>query len=381
MTRTSPYDPFKAINMKIHLLPDEGMDSRRVERILSLLEETNGVIDFQLQEPVPVPTASEAAEFEELFHVCARARAALRLPKKEYLVLLTDRPNRRNYFASMDPGEPRNSFVHADDWKLFLDCEDVLPVAFTVLNIVLLHKTESDQALLPGVLHMHPIGCVHDFCGDKTDVIFKLRTGDICDVCIERMRGKGLSDIYLEHAIRILGHLSRQMRHHFSFKPNPQLSRMVIDMKAGTITLPGYDDRKVHIEPLSLAYYVLLLLHSDGIMNAEWQQVPMIRTVWQTAYRVLAPLEKDRVITATIAGHCANEQYRNSRTREVKEAFEKSLGPMIASEYSVKVNRGMGRLVTFPRDKVTIRNFNSLDNEIQGNQMLEEAWRTMKADA
>ena len=367
--------------MKIHLLPDEDMDPRRVKKILSLLEETGGVINFKLQKPVPVKTLSEKAHFEEFFQVCARARAALRLPSNEYLVLLTDRPNHWNYFASLDHSEPRNSFVHAGEWKLFLDCEDVLPVAFTVLNIVLLHKTEPDPALREQIYHRNSIGCVHDFCQKKTDVIFKLRTGDICDVCIERMRGKGLSDIYLEHAIRILGHLSRQMRHHFSFQPTLQLSRMEIDMKAGTITLPDYDDRKVHMEPLSLAYYVLLLLHPDGIMNAEWQQVPMIRVVWQTAYRVVAPLENERVLNATIAGHCANDQYRNSRTREVKEAFEKSLGPRIAADYIVKVIRGKGRLVTLPRNNVTIRNFNSLDKEIKKNKALEEAWRTMKADA
>lgn len=366
--------------MKIHLLPDEGMDSRRVKRILALLEETDGLIDFRLQKAVPVPTASEAADFEELFEVCTRARAALRIPSNEYLVLLTDRPNRRNFFAILDPREPHNGFVHAGEWNLFLDCEDALPVAYTVLNLVLLHKTEPDPSLLPEVLHMHPIGCVHDFCGDKTDVIFKLRTGDICDVCIERMRIKGLKDVFIEHAFRILGHLSRQMRHHFSFRPNLELSNMVIDMKSGTITLTEFDDRKVHIEPLSLAYYVLLLLHRDGIMNGEWNQVPKVREVWQQAYRVLAPLEKEKLLAATIAGHCANEQYRNSRTLEVKQAFEKILGPRIASDYLVKVSRGKGRWVRFPRERVTIRNFNSLDAVIAGDQALEEAWRTMKAD-
>jgi len=380
MDETSPHDPLNPINMKIHLLPDEGMDPRRVERILSLLEEPNGVIDFQLQEPVPVPTVSEAAEFEELFQVCARARVALRLPEKDYLVLLTDRPNRRNYFASMDPGEPRNSFVHADDWKLFLDCEDVLPVAFTVLNIVLLHKTESDQALLPGVLHMHPIGCVHDFCGDKTDVIFKLRTGDICDVCIERMRRKGLSDIYLEHAIRILGHLSRQMRHHFSFEPNVELSQMEIDMDAATLTLKDYGGIRIPLNQVELSFYIMLLLHPDGILRAEWEQNEDFQSIWEAIYWKLRPL-KDNAPSRTILAHRMKETRRNDRTTGIKEKFEKMLGPTFGNPYIVGVVRGEKHFISVPRNLVTIRNFNSFDEVIEGNQALEKAWRDIKAKA
>ncbi|NDC76446.1 MAG: hypothetical protein EBZ67_00960 [Chitinophagia bacterium] len=367
--------------MKIHLLPDEGMDIRRVRRIHALLEETDGLIDFRLQKPVPVRTVAEAAEFEELYEVCSCARGALRIPSNEYLVLLTDRPNRMNHFAGMDISEPRNGYVHAGEWNLYLACEDALPVAFTVLNLVLLHKSEPDQTLLTAVLHQKPIGCVNDFCGYKADVIFKLRTGDICEACIERMRRHGLSDMYLEHAIRILGHLSGQMKHHFAFKPKLELSSVVIDMCEGTVTLPDYEDRMVQIPPISLAYYVLLLLHVDGILNDAWQQDPIVKGVWLAAYRVLKPMQSERELAASITAHCASEQERNSRTGEVKKAFEACLGPKIASDYVVKVKRSVCRLVTLPRERVTIRNFNSLDAVISGDEVLESAWRMMKSNA
>jgi|GEM_PF-2114587 len=365
--------------MKIHLLPDAGMDIRRLRRIHELLEETDGPIRFLLERPVEVASLEAAADFDEFFLVCARARTELRLPSNEYLVLLTDRPNRRNFFAVMDPREPRNGFVHAGEWNLFVQCDNALPVAFTVLNLVLLHKTEPDPDGWPRILHQHPIGCLNDFCGDKRDVIFKLRTGDICVDCIERMRRKGFSDLYLDHAIRILGNLSGKMKHHFAFTPKPELSRMVIDMMAGTVTLTDFEELKVSLEPLDLAFYVLLLLHPDGILNDAWTQDLKIKGVWLAAYRVLRQMPGDRELDATIKAQCASEGERNVRKRKVKEAFERCLGPNIAEAYQVSVVRNVGRKVTLPRERVTIRNFNTLDAVIAGTGEPEAAWRTMKA--
>jgi hypothetical protein len=365
--------------MKIHLLPDAGMDIQRVRRIHSLLGETDGPIPFSLHPPVAVHTMAEAAEFDELFKVCSSARTELGLPPTDYLVLLTDRPNRRNFFAVMDSREPRNGFVHAGEWNLYMACDVAVPVAFTVLNLVLLHKTEPDASALPGVLHQKPIGCVNDFCGDKRDVIFKLRTGDICVDCIERMRRKGFSDLYLDHAIRILGHLSGQMKQHFSFKRELPLSRLVIDMHEGTVTLPDYDGIQVDMDQLDLSYYVLLLMFTDGILNDAWVQDPRVKAVWLAAYRVLRPVLGARESEATITAQCASDGERNVRKRKVKEAFERCLGPNIAADYHVAVIRKVCRKVTLPRDLVTIRHFNSLAPVIAGDGALEVSWQAMKA--
>lgn len=364
--------------MKIHLLPDAGMDAGRVERIRELLEETNGAIGFRLHARVPVSTLWDAATFDELFTIVSAERVSLGLPSNEYLILLTDRPNQRNFFASLDPRQTRNGFVHAGDWNLFLPCDNAVPVAFTVMNLVLLHKTEPDPEGWLKVLHQHPIGCVHDFCGDKRDVIFKLRTGDICNDCIARMRTNGLSDLYIDHAIRILEHLSGQMKHHFAFKPNLPMSRMVIDLKAGTLTLPDLDGAMVAMDPIDLTYYVALLFFQDGILNDAWNQDESVGKIWSAAYRVVRPLLSEKELAATIKTQCANEKERNVRTRRVKEAFEGKLGHKVAEDYILHVKRSVSRRITLPRNLVTIRNFNSLTNLIEGNEALQELWRTMQ---
>lgn len=365
--------------MKIHLLPDAGMDADRVGRIKELLEETNGAIGFQLHAAVEVSSLWDAATFDELFSVVSAARTSLGLPSNDYLILLTDRPNQRNFFASLDPRQTRNGFVHAGDWNLFLPCDNAVPVAFTVMNLVLLHKTEPDPDGWLKVLHQHPIGCVHDFCGDKRDVIFKLRTGDICNGCIARMRTKGLSDLYIDHAIRILEHLSGKMRHHFAFTPKLALSRMVIDLQAGTLRLTDYDDLMVELDPIDLSYYVLLLFFPDGILNDAWAQDGSVGKVWLASYRVVRSLPKEREVAATIRVQCVNEKERNVRTRRVKEAFEKKLGHNLSKDYVVSVSRGVSRNIPLPRNLVTIRNFESLTDAIRGHEALQEVWRTMSA--
>jgi len=364
--------------MKIHLLPDSGMDADRVGRIKELLEETKGAIGFRLHAAVEVSTLWDAATFDELFSVVSAARRSLGMPSNEYLILLTDRPNQRNFFASLDPRQTRNGFVHAGDWNLFLPCDNAVPVAFTVMNLVLLHKTEPDPDGWLKVLHQHAIGCVHDFCGDKRDVIFKLRTGDICNECIGRMRTKGLSDLYIDHAIRILGYLSGKMRHHFAFTPQLALSRMVIDLQAGTLRLTDYDDLMVELDPIDLSYYVVLLLFRDGILNDAWKQDEWVGKAWLAAYRVVRSLPEGREVAATIRGQCLNEGERNVRTRRVKEAFEQKLGPNVAKDYIVNVKRGVGRMVSLSRQLVSVRNSNILYEAIEGHEALQEVWRTMQ---
>lgn len=54
------------------------------------------------------------------------------------------------------------------------------------------------------VVHKESIGCINDFCKNKKNVILKLRTGYICDDCIENAIKSNVSPQLLIHLHEIL---------------------------------------------------------------------------------------------------------------------------------------------------------------------------------
>ncbi len=65
----------------------------------------------------------------------------------------------------------------------FLPGEEIFPVACEVAADPLQHLTFNNYKELSEVVHQEPRDYMNDFCADKREVTFKLRTGDICEDC------------------------------------------------------------------------------------------------------------------------------------------------------------------------------------------------------
>lgn len=295
---------------------------------------------------------------QELFEVGHRFRKAKGVPGHDFVINLTARANAQNFYASLDPADLRTGFVHAGDWELFIECERELPVAFTIVNLLVAYYTCPVFDQLYHFLHHKPIGCANDLCYNKREVIFKLRTGDVCADCIRAMQRNGWSDLGIDHALRIMTDLSTGMRFNRFFEPVMEPSSIRINMEGGgVVTLPEYGNLNIPIPPIDLAYYVFYLRYSgqDGLFQSafteKWAQAAIHQIYWR-----LRPNINERELNATVRTF-GNVQIREQSRSRIKKIFTSVLGPRLAKPYLIEGIRGKPSRVGVPLTRVHVRNF------------------------
>ena len=69
------------------------------------------------------PLEIDTVSWKTIFDECNKYRAKKRLQEEDFVILLTEVANEKNWFAALDPDNLYNSFVHADDWEHYIDCQ------------------------------------------------------------------------------------------------------------------------------------------------------------------------------------------------------------------------------------------------------------------
>ncbi len=132
----------------------------------------------------------DVLSWETLFGYCENLRTSHKLAGEDYVVYMTAHGNSRNWFSSMDEGGRRNFFIQTSGWHKFVEVESVYPVIYELVTIPLMVEIGGD---LNGVVAMaHPSrGCPFDYCKNKSEVLLRLRTADLCQECKNVMAEKG----------------------------------------------------------------------------------------------------------------------------------------------------------------------------------------------
>ena len=70
------------------------------------------------------PMERKEVSWDTIFSKCRQYRKKNKIQHDEFVVLLTDIANHKNWFACLDEENPYNGFIHTYDWDYFLDCND-----------------------------------------------------------------------------------------------------------------------------------------------------------------------------------------------------------------------------------------------------------------
>jgi hypothetical protein len=344
--------------MKTLILHGPDITDERANGILANLTKVNGPLEFKLVKISERPDGGQGeVSLASLFAVCDRYRKSAKPAETDFVIFITDRPNENNFYASLDPENTRNGFVHSGEWETYIRCDSNIPVAFTILNLVIAWHTSPRFEDMYDTLHHRPIGCANDLCYQKRDVIFKLRTGDVCVDCIGKMQANNWSDLRIDHALRILEHLSKGMRYKQFFRPVIKESRMVVDMDKAMVTLPDYEGVRINISPLDLAFYLLFLKRTGGNGLAfEDLGKPEILKELLDYYHKLKPLSEREELkfTADLIGNVTNKS-RHERRTGVKNAFVSALGERLAEPYILVGKRAKPMKISLPVDKIMVK--------------------------
>ena len=296
--------------MKVHLIRASGYPLEDFNNVINLLRKHRGSIEFVPSEPIILPDAGQSKiyqnpnEFEkkekphiamynekrnnssfydisfpheetvytwkQLFRICTDFRKENKIPKDDHVMLLTDQSNEHNWFGSYDESL-KNYFVQTNNWSYYFgnDLDSRFPIAYEVAAWILRSMMFRSQVETLNALHKEPRGCMMDFCVKKPQIILKMRTGDLCEDCMNVLTNR---DVNRSHA-RQLFTIMDGLRENLLFRQRSSLlmenSRMEIRGLSKRIFLTDLGDLEINLNPKERALYLLYLNHPEGIMRSH----------------------------------------------------------------------------------------------------------------
>jgi len=294
------------------------------------------------------PLNRKASKWETLFAKCNNYRLRWGINNDEFVILLTEISNDKNWFASLDEKMPTNGFIHTSDWNHFIKCNDAFPIAYEVIALLLQKHMFNDYDELRTSVHIDPIGCVNDMCLEKKDIKLKLRTADICADCMNKLKAK-LSFAEIHQALNIMESLRVKMLFSQNFKQNVPLSKLVIDERK-RIFLPDFGNIEIKLRPLEKTLYFFYLDHPEGV------GLSFLRGKREEMYKIyeeiisfgdLFEMRKRIDDMANITSNSAAE-----KISRIKAAFVKVIGDELAKNYYIQGGNGEVKKVVLDRGLV-----------------------------
>ena len=212
---------------------------------------------------ITFPHQRRELTWEQLFNKCSMYRKTNDIGVDEFVILLTDIANDMNWFSMIDENL-RDGFIHTDKWDFYIDTDPKYPIAYQVMELLLLSLTLKDINEVNSIAHEKPKGCIFDFTGNKKDVTLKLRTADICPECQRLISGRNVSVGAVNQVLLTIEGIRKQMLFKERFKYHLQPSRMVFNVKRKELSFSDIENLKLHLNPLQATIYYFFLIHEDG---------------------------------------------------------------------------------------------------------------------
>jgi hypothetical protein len=294
--------------MKVHLIRSKNYNVEDFNNVLNILRKNRGSIEFVPSEPIVIPAAIQeeiydtkkdfetqkpfpvsyarnsicasdeeisfphkrnTITWEELFNVCKNYRRDSKIDENDHVILLNDIPNENNWFGCVDSTK-KNYFVQTNDWDWYLgrSIDNRFPVAYEIVSWLLRSLMYKNQTEIISSLHKESKGCMMDYCIDKTQIIIKMRTADLCPECLKVLENRDINRTYARQLFQIMDGLRENIMFRQRSQLLMQLSRMEIRGLSKSIYLTDLGDLQINLNPKERALYLLYLNHPEGIQRS-----------------------------------------------------------------------------------------------------------------
>jgi hypothetical protein len=348
--------------MKVHLIRTEDVDKELYADVVELLSGHAGPVSFHAGSPVPeyganelrterltreefftakedvrfafecMTTVRKVATWKTIFKKCNDYRRSASVPKEDYVILLTETANDPNWFSAMDPEGTLNGFVHTADWVYYSQASTVFSISYLIASLVIKTPIYKNRELFDSVVHMKPIGCISDFCANKSDIRLKLRTADICGQCMSLFTTY-TPPVVIGQMISIMEAVRSRMLYHQNYRANEKPGRLLVT-RHYKITLPDYSNITVKLTPLERTLYICYLRHPEGIRLTDLcdhrEELISIYSMISTK-GLLADIQNSISSMVDVTSNSASE-----KLAKIKAAFVNAIGEGLAEHYIVK---------------------------------------------
>ena len=202
-------------------------------------------------------------EMKIIFDKCKeiRKKASKKIGENDLVILLTNQkdPN----FMSYCDLKMNNIFILTNGWDQIMDSfQTELPIIYEIYAWIFRKIVFVEQITLKRYLKTNTVGCITDFCKNKTDFRMKIRTADIQPRIIDLIRSKKYFFPHVKHILSIfdtirIGVLNRERSELFSDMVKIKFVKNFNDNY--NIVIPEYGNVSLGLEAIERSIYETIL--------------------------------------------------------------------------------------------------------------------------
>lgn len=254
------------------------------------------------------------------------------------VILLTEHANHQNWFVGYDPNLKGNYFIHTDGWDHFTSGDPRYPICYHIASTLLKHAMFDNPQEMGNYMHYESKGCIMDFCQNKSEVMLKLRTADVCPDCQKIIRNKQIPHMQLRYTFEMMEDIRRQLLFKERYDLLRQPTPMHIKGRTQKIFLPDFGMLHINLSPTERAVYLLFLNHPEGIRLAEMGDY---KAELRGILNQISPSDSRDAIEGQLENLCEyNSNSLSEKMSRIKRKFDEKLGTAMAEHYYIKGPNG-----------------------------------------
>lgn len=271
--------------MNVHITCTPDFSEETLDNVISTLESTKGVINFQKSEIYDEELSPDYLEGfndkfsltnNEFFQICEKYRRGHKktIDKDDYFVLISDKPHSDNWFSAF---REKNIFIIGSDWDNFTNKDYRYPIAFqivenlfqTLCNLKIEGKVGDNWNELPfnqldPNIHMERTTCVNGMCEYKSWISDKFIAGYICESCYDRAEREIQDSLVLDHIELLL----KDLRDEF-VKRGDRPERVLLPLKVDETGDIFIGDINIKMQDLEKCLYLYFVKNENGIHTSQ----------------------------------------------------------------------------------------------------------------
>ena len=289
--------------------------------------------------------------WEQLFGECDTYRFKKKINQNDIVVLLTDFSNKPNWFGAVSPSM-KNYFVQTSNWEHFFgfDIDIRFPIAYEVIIWVMRYYMFPNNESIMANVHKEPIGCIMDFCQDKSQIILKMRTADVCEKCMDIFIDRDVPKLITRHFFEILDGIRVTMTFRGRSKLFHQPSRIEIKGYTKKIFFTDLGNLELRLNPKEKTLYLLFLNHPDGIYLNELQDYK--EELNKTYARLSNQSNSETIMAAIEIMVNPTDNDMNVLLSRINKKIKDAVGPTLLDYYSIKGERAEKKRIKIDRELI-----------------------------
>jgi hypothetical protein len=259
------------------------------------------------------------------------------------VILLTEHANHENWFVGYDPNLKGNYFIHVDGWDHFTSGDPRYPICYHIASTLLKHAMFDNPTEMGNYMHYESKGCIMDFCQNKSEVMLKLRTADVCPDCQKIIRDKHIPHMQLRYTFEMMEDIRRQLLFKERYDLLRQPTPLMVKGRSQKIVLPEMGMLQIGLSPTERAVYLLFLNHPEGIRLAEMGDY---KAELRGILNQVSPSDSREMIEGQLEKLCEyNSNSLSEKMSRIKRKFDEKLGAAMSEHYYIKgPNRGLKKI-------------------------------------